>query len=111
MNRSAKSSGAAVRAAVLGIIVLAVATALVEPAFALGESPTQIQEETIVVSCFKGNLDAGNYIGNLTITTPQNAGQRCNSAYYDCQDECLGCFTDNQGHQVCYDNEGRKLAK
>ena len=99
-------------AAVIILIVLTAATALVEQAYAQGEGPENVEEKIIAVSCFRGNLDAGNYIGNLTVTSPQAAGRRCNSLYYDCQGECLGCFTDSDlGVQVCYDNDGRKISK
>ncbi len=98
-------------ATVIIVTILAAATAMVEPAYALGKGPSEIQEETVTVSCFKGNTDAGNFIGSITITSPQAAGRRCNSVYYDCQGECLGCFTDSNGFQVCYDNDGRKIQK
>ncbi len=109
-NRSARNSGTAVGAAVLAALVLA-AAAMVEPAYAVGESPGEIEQEMIAVSCFKGNLDAGNFIGSLTVTTPQAAGRRCNSVYIDCDGECVGCFTNSNGVQVCYDNEGRKAQR
>ncbi len=98
---------------VRGIIlfVLAATAGFVGQACALGEKPEDVQGERVNVSCFKGNLDPGNYIGSLTVTSPQNAGMRCNSLYYDCQGACLGCFTDPNGFQVCYDNDGRKIQK
>lgn len=109
-NRSEKRS-ASVKAVPI-FIVLAAAAALAEPTYSQGVDPGSIQDEIVSVSCFKGNLDAGNYVGSLTVTTPQNAGKRCNSVYsYDCQGVCLGCFTDNLGAQVCYDNEGQKFPK
>ncbi len=96
--------------AVTILMVLAASSAFVERAYALGENPGDVQGETIDVSCFKGNLDAGNYIGSLTVSSPQNAGRRCNSVYYDCQGECLGCLVDpNRGFQVCFDDEGRQV--
>jgi hypothetical protein len=111
MNRSANNCGAAVRAAAFIIIVLAAATSMVEQSHALGKDPSAIQEETVTVSCFKGNLDEGNFIGSLTVTSPQDAGRSCNSFYYDCQGECMGCVTNPNGFQVCYDNEGKKITK
>lgn len=72
----------------------------------------QADDENITVSCFKGNLDEGNYIGNVKVTKPENAGQDCNTTYYDCQGECLGCFPDKDlDRQVCYDNAGKKIMK
>ncbi len=110
MNGSACVRFMEVRVAVLILMVLAVTTSLVEQAYALGKEPDDVEGERVNVSCFKGNLDAGNYIGNLTVTSPQNAGRRCNSVYYDCEGECLGCFTDpDRGVQVCFDDEGRQV--
>jgi hypothetical protein len=110
MNSKACIRCMEVWAAVIILIVLATATALVEQAYAQGEEPENVLENNIAVSCFKENLDAGNYIGSLTVTSPQAAGRRCNSLYYDCQGKCLGCFTDSdRGVQVCYDNDGRKI--
>jgi hypothetical protein len=104
MDSLAKKSRAAVKAAVLIVILLVAATGRVKPAYT--------QEENITVSCYKGNLDEGNYIGDLTVTTPENAGQDCNSLYYDCQGECLGCFPDSDfTEDVCYDNMGKKFLK
>ncbi len=112
ITRTANKCGAAVRTVALIVMVPAAATTMVGPAYALGEDPSEVQGETINVSCFKGNLDAGNYIGSVTVTNRQNAGRSCNSTYYDCEGKCLGCFPDaNRDRQVCYDNEGQEIAK
>ncbi len=108
-NKSACLHRMKVQAFVISIIALAAATALVQQAFALGEEPETIQKEIVTVSCFKGNLDPGNRIGSITVTSPQTAAQICNSIYYDCQGKCLGCFIDSGGVQVCYDKDGRKI--
>jgi hypothetical protein len=104
MERLTKKSCAAVKAAVLIVTFLFAATA--------PDKPVPAQDENITVSCYKGNAEEGNYIGDLTETTPENAGQDCNSLYYDCQGECLGCFPDSDfTEDVCYDNTGRKFLK
>lgn len=70
------------------------------------------QEEEITVSCYKGNLDEGNNVGTVTVTKPEDAGPSCNSTYYDCQGQCLGCFPDKDlDRMVCYDNTGNKALK
>jgi hypothetical protein len=104
MDRCAKKSGAAVKAAVLVVAFLVAATVPVNPA--------HTQDESIEVSCYKGNTQEGNYVGNLTVNTPENAGQDCNSTYYDCRGKCLGCFPDSEfTEDVCYDNAGRRFLK
>jgi len=70
------------------------------------------QDEEITVSCYKGNLDEGNYVGTVTVTVPENSGQSCNTTYYECQDKCLGCFPDaDLDRLVCYDNSGTRTQK
>ena len=88
------------------ILFLAALTVLVEA------RPVLADDETISVSCFKGNSDEGNYVGNVTVTYPTNAGQECNTTYYACDGQCLGCFTDPKSdQQVCYDKSGGKVAR
>jgi len=100
----ASKIGSAVRAAVMIVAFFVAATAPLRPAYT--------QDESFDVSCYKGNTDMGNYVGNLTVNTPQNAGQDCNSTYYDCQGKCLGCFPDSDfTEDVCYDDSGRKFLK
>ncbi len=123
MNRFVRKCGPPSRAAVFMGIVLIAATVMVEPAYTQDMNPESpqymnpespryinpsIQEESVNASCYKGDIDAGNYIGSITVTSSRTAGQICNSIYYDCRGKCLGCFTDSRGMQVCYDSEGRK---
>ncbi|ABQ25019.1 hypothetical protein Gura_0811 [Geotalea uraniireducens Rf4] len=104
MNILAKKRGAATKVAILIGIFLVAANAPGKPANA--------QEEDIDVSCYKGNLEEGNYIGNLTVTDPDTAGQSCNSTYYDCDGKCFGCFPDlDLSEEVCYDDAGREFLK
>jgi hypothetical protein len=44
--------------------------------------------EVVTVSCYKGNPDDGDYIGDLTVPAPEKASQGCNSLYADCEGEC-----------------------
>jgi hypothetical protein len=103
MNSAEKMCGRAVKVFLI--------TALLVASSALSTAQ-YIEEENIEVSCYKGNTEEGNYIGNLTVTTPENAGQDCNSFYYACQGQCLGCFPDSDfTEDVCYDNNGRRFLK
>ncbi len=104
MDRSARKNGAIVRAAVLIVTFVVAAIAPANPAYP--------QDENITVSCYKGNPEDGNYIGDLTAQTPEIAGRSCNSLYADCQGECQGCFPDSDiTEDVCYDKSGRKFLK
>ncbi len=74
--------------------------------------PSAADDEEITVRCYKGKLDDGIYIGDLTVNHPENAGRDCNQTYIDCQGECLGCFQDtNLDRTVCYDTSGGKFLK
>jgi len=74
--------------------------------------PTLAQEENITVSCFKGNLDEGNNVGELTVSKAENAGRDCNNFYQECQGQCVGCLYDYESsRQVCYDANGTKIQK
>lgn len=80
-------------------------------AFSMTVKPVHAEDENIEVSCYKGNIDEGNYIGNLTVHDPQNAGHDCNLEYYDCKGQCVGCLIDSDFEQVCYDNFKTQLPK
>jgi len=67
------------------------------------------QDESISVSCYKGNTEGGNYIGEITVSELQNAARDCNTEYVGCQGACLGCVVDSDANQVCYDSEGNKV--
>jgi len=101
MNSFAKNSGATFKAAVLTVTFLVAA--------AVPEKPAHTYSEVITVTCYKGNPKEGNYIGDLTVPSPETAAQGCNSLYADCQGECEGCFSDSDIiEDVCYDKTGRK---
>jgi len=103
MDRLAMKKRAAVKAAILAAAILLAAIAATGPAYS--------QDESITVSCYKGNTDEGNYIGNITVNDPRNANNDCNLEYDDCQGQCLGCFLDADFNNVCYDNSGKKILK
>ena len=74
-------------------------------AAAIAPTPAYSQDESITASCYKGNADEGNYIGNVSVNDPRNAGSDCNLTYEDCDDECVGCVINAESNQVCYDEE------
>jgi spermidine/putrescine-binding protein len=89
--------------ATLHAVVLAVAFLLVA---AVPAKQAYSQDESISVSCYKGNTEEGNYIGEITVNALQNAAQDCNTEYEGCQGACLGCVVDSNANQVCYDTDG-----
>lgn len=72
----------------------------------------QAYSEVVSVSCYEGDPETGNIIGDLTVPVPENAGQGCNSMYSDCMGKCSGCVSDfDLSEDVCYDSAGRKFLK
>jgi hypothetical protein len=104
IHRLIKNGGAPFKAAVLIGVFLAAAAAQ--------EKPAHTYSEVTTVSCYKGNPNEGNYIGDLTVPSPEDASRGCNSLYADCQGKCDGCFSDSDiTEDVCYDKHGRKYLK
>ena len=69
------------------------------------------QDVFITVSCYKGNNEEGNYIGELTVNNRVDAAQQCNVVYEDCKGQCLGCIIDSNFNQACYDKDGKNIAQ
>ncbi len=88
-------------------VVLAVAFLLVA---AVPVKQAHSQDESISVSCYKGNSQEGNYIGEITVDELQNAAQDCNTEYEQCHGACIGCVIDSNANQVCYDTEGNDVS-
>ncbi len=84
--------------AVLAMLFLALAAAP-------NAAYSQDEDESITASCLKGNTDEGNYVGDISVNDPRNAGSDCNGEYIDCEGECVGCVVDTEGNRVCYDND------
>ncbi len=69
------------------------------------------QDESITVSCFKGNSEEGNYVGEISVNHIRDAAPDCNQEFEECQGECLGCVIDSENYQVCYDMNGDKISQ
>ncbi|MGA7827934.1 MAG: hypothetical protein WCA04_09750 [Geobacteraceae bacterium] len=67
--------------------------------------------ESITVSCYKGNSEEGNYVGEISVNYLHDAASDCNEEYEACQGVCLGCVIDAQYNQVCYDVNGEKVSQ
>ncbi len=89
--------------AVLAVVSLLAAAIPAKTAFS--------QNESISVSCYKGNTEEGNYIGDITVNSVFNSAQDCNQEYEQCRGQCLGCVIDSNDNQVCYDNNGYRVSQ
>jgi hypothetical protein len=67
------------------------------------------EDESITVSCFKGNTEEGNYIGEISVNRLQDATSDCNQEFDGCKEGCVGCVVDSENNQVCYDMDGEKI--
>lgn len=104
MDVFAKIGGAA------GVIIITLLVAGAIPVKTSRAANSCDCDEATLVSCYKGNTEEGNYIGDLTAPIPEIASQSCNSQYAACQRECSGCFADYDiTEDVCYDRAGRKF--
>lgn len=89
-------------------VVLAMACVL---SLAIPVQQACADDESIMVSCFKGNSEEGNYVGEITVNYLRDAAPDCNQEFEGCQGACLGCVIDEQYNQVCYDMNGEKVAQ
>jgi hypothetical protein len=94
-----KNNSAVLKTAHLMATFLAAVLILAKPVYA--------EDEKIEVSCYRGNLDEGNFIGKLTVNEHRNGGHDCNLEYYYCQGKCVGCLIDADSRQACYDDSGK----
>lgn len=69
------------------------------------------EDESIMVSCFKGNSEEGNYIGDISVNHIRDAASDCNQEFEGCQGDCLGCVVDSENNQVCYDKDAEKISQ
>lgn len=69
------------------------------------------EDESITVSCFKGNTEEGNYIGEISVNHLRDAASDCNEEFDGCKGSCVGCVVDSEDNQVCYDMDGKKISQ
>lgn len=70
------------------------------------------RSQTITVTCYQGNPNAGGRTLGTIQAMPPQAGSTCNSLYYDCQGHCYGCYSDfDLSEDVCVDNAGRRFIR
>jgi hypothetical protein len=65
----------------------------------------------IDVNCYS-QQGAGDSVGEVTVYDTARASATCNAVYYDCHEECVGCFIDSDySETVCADASGRLFLK
>jgi hypothetical protein len=83
-------------------VLLVVVTGLITRAYADGG---------INVNCYS-QQGSGDSVGEVTVYDTTKAAATCNAVYYDCHEECVGCFIDSDySETVCADTSGRLFLK
>jgi hypothetical protein len=69
-------------------------------------------DRSLSVTCYLGNPNDRNTLGDITVRGPESAGPTCNSLYYSCKGRCFGCFSDfDLSEDICVDSNGRKFLR
>ena len=70
------------------------------------------QEQNTSVTCYLGNPNDRNSLGNIMVMSAEAAGPTCNSMFFNCRGACFGCFSDfDLSQDICVDNSGRKFLR
>jgi hypothetical protein len=69
-------------------------------------------DRSLSVTCYLGNPNDRNSMGDITVRGPESAGPTCNSLYWSCKGRCFGCFSDfDLSEDICVDSSGRKFLR
>jgi hypothetical protein len=69
-----------------------------------------VQDQNISVTCYLGNPNDRNSLGDIMVHSVLEAGTVCNSMFFSCRGACFGCFSDfDLSQDICVDNSGRKF--
>jgi len=83
-----------------------------QPAQIPALSASSVADQTISLTCYLGNPNDKQTLGDLTVTSIEAAGPACNSMFYACKGRCYGCFSDfDYSQDICVDNSGRKFLR
>ena len=70
------------------------------------------QDQNISVTCYVGNPNDRNSLGDIMVNSPGAAGPTCNAMFFSCKGACFGCFSDfDLSQDICVDNAGRKFLR
>ena len=69
-------------------------------------------DRSISVTCYLGNPNNGNSLGDIMARGPESAGPTCNALNFSCKGRCFGCFSDfDLSQDICVDSNGRKFLR
>lgn len=68
-------------------------------------------EESIEVECYLKVDDDYVSVSNVDVYDAREAAATCNAVYMDCKGQCIGCYIDENGDEMCYDTGGRRFQK
>lgn len=54
-----------------------------------------------MVSCYAGDRNNNQYLGEVDVFDTRKAAQSCNLLYGDCNWNCSGCYMDEESKEVC----------
>ena len=70
------------------------------------------QDKSLSVTCYLGNPNDRNSLGDIMVQGAVTAGPTCNSMFFSCKGRCFGCFSDfDLSQDICVDSSGRKFLK
>lgn len=68
-------------------------------------------KESTRVSCYVGDPANSQQLGDLETFNAANAALLCNNVFNDCNGNCTGCYTNEEGTTVCIDSTGRQFTR
>ncbi|HAM50986.1 MAG TPA: hypothetical protein DCP92_09975 [Nitrospiraceae bacterium] len=74
----------------------------------LGQVISAQGAEGTPLSCYVGNPDDDQYLGDVEVFTLAGAASICNRTYSDCNGNCTACYIAEDGSQICIDVTGRQ---
>jgi hypothetical protein len=77
----------------------------------LGRAISARCAESTAVSCYVGNPDNNQLVGNIDVFNISSAVSRCNMMYMDCSENCTACYIAENGSQICIDSTGRQYTR
>ena len=71
-----------------------------------------VGDQNFSVTCYLGNPNDRNSLGDIMVHSATEAGTTCNSMFFACKGSCFGCFSDfDLSQDICVDASGRKFLR
>ncbi|HXX56370.1 MAG TPA: hypothetical protein VEI96_00050 [Thermodesulfovibrionales bacterium] len=77
----------------------------------MGQVILAMGADSTAVSCYVGNPDNNQLIGDVEVFNISSAVARCNMMYMDCNGNCTACYISENGSQSCIDSTGRQYTR